>query len=72
MHILPQKPVDIQESPVKLVFEKNKKNGKHFLKVLDISTGQKSSIPTSGVIEYSAASKGRDPQQNADIVINAF
>tara|TARA_B110000285_G_C14588134_1_gene365159 strand:+ start:145 stop:282 length:138 start_codon:yes stop_codon:yes gene_type:complete len=37
-HILPQKPVDLQASPVKLIFEKNKK-GKHFLKVLDRSTG---------------------------------
>ena len=72
MHVLPQKPPQVEESPVKLIFEKNKKNGKHFLKVLDISTGQKSSIPTSGVIEYSAASKGKDPQLNADIVVRAF
>ena len=56
-HILPQKSVDPNGSPVKLVFEKSKKSGKHFLKVLDLSTGQKSSIPTSGVVEYSAASK---------------
>ena len=38
-HILPQKPVEPNGSPVKLVFERSKKSGKHFLKVLDLSTG---------------------------------
>jgi hypothetical protein len=38
IHVLPQKSVDAQASPVKLIFEKNKR-GKHYLKVLDRSTG---------------------------------
>lgn len=55
-------------SPVKLVFEKNPKNGEHFLKILDLSTGQRSSVPKSGIREYVSGKSATPEVKEFDLV----